>query len=140
MPKGKQTDTLTIYKIMLSYITTRNYSETARQLDLPESTVEKIYKENKDKPEFVKLYEQKKDEFIEKADEIIKLATQRIIKTLTEEDKIPLNQISTTLGIVCDKKSMLEKSNQPEMDIPELKVKIVDNTGLEKYLYEEDDE
>ena len=140
MPKGKQTDNETIYKIMISMFTTNNFAETGRQLDIPATTVEKIYKENKDKPEFVELCAQKKDEFIEKADEIIKLATQRIIKSLTEEDKIPLNQISTTLGIVCDKKSMLEKSNQPEMDIPELKVKIVDNTGLEKYLYEEDDE
>lgn len=82
MAKGKKTDNETIYKVMLSYITTRNYSETARQLDMPESTVRKIIDDNRDKEEFATLCEQKRDEFVEKADKIIYKATKLLEKRL----------------------------------------------------------
>ena len=92
MAKGKKTDTLTIYKVMLSYITTRNYSETARQLDMPESTVRKIVEDNKDKEEFKELCEQKRDEFINKADKIIfkalELLNKRLDTALENQDEI----------------------------------------------------
>ena len=67
MAKGKKTDNVTIYKVMLSYITTNNYNETARQLNMPESTVRHIVDENRDKEEFTKLCAKKKEEFAERA-------------------------------------------------------------------------
>jgi hypothetical protein len=82
MAKGKKTDNETIYKVMLSYITTRNYSETGRQLDMPESTVRKIIDDNREKPEFAKLCEEKRDEFVEKADKIIYKATELLERRL----------------------------------------------------------
>lgn len=82
MARGKKTDAETIYKVMLSYITTRNFSETARNLDMAVTTVEKIVKDNRDKPEFVKLCIEKTDEFIEKADRIISKATTLLEKRL----------------------------------------------------------
>ena len=82
MAQGKKTDNETIYKVMLSYITTRNYSETGRQLDMPESTVRKIIADNREKPEFAKLCEEKKDEFVEKADKIIYKATELLERRL----------------------------------------------------------
>lgn len=82
MPKGQKTDNETIYKVMLSYAVTNNYSETARNLEMPESTVRKIIYNNKDKEEFAKLCEQKKDEFIESADKIIKKGTKLLNKRL----------------------------------------------------------
>ncbi len=71
MAKGQKTDNETIYKIMLSYVVTNNYSETARELNMPESTVRTIVANNKDKKEFAKLCEQKRDEFVKAADAII---------------------------------------------------------------------
>lgn len=92
MAQGKKTDNETIYKVMLSYITTRNYSETGRQLNMPESTVRKIVDDNKDKEEFAKLCEEKRDEFIEKADKIIYKATEllerRLDTALESQDEI----------------------------------------------------
>lgn len=92
MAKGKKTDSETIYKVMLSYITTRNYSETGRQLNLPESTVRKIIDDNKDKEDFAILCEQKRDEFVEKADKIIYKATEllerRLDTALESQDEI----------------------------------------------------
>ena len=90
--RGKTTDNETIYKIMVSMFSTNNFSETARQLELPITTVEKIYKDNKDKPEFVKLCNEKREEFTEKATEIINKATdllgRRIDMALDNQDEL----------------------------------------------------
>ena len=92
MAKGQKTDNETVYKVMLSYIVTNNYSETARNLEMPESTVRKIISDNKDKEEFAKLCEQKRDEFVDKADKIIYKATnlleRRIDTALENQDEL----------------------------------------------------
>jgi len=82
MARGKKTDNQTIYKVMISMFSTNNFSETARQLNMPVKTVEKIYKDNKDKDEFAKLCNEKKEEFVEKADRIINKATKLLEKRL----------------------------------------------------------
>lgn len=82
MSKGKKTDNETIYKIMISMFSTNNFSETSRQLNIPVTTVEKIYKENKDKEKFVKLCNQKKEEFTETATRIINKATTLMEKRI----------------------------------------------------------
>lgn len=107
MAKGKKTDALTIYKVMLSYITTRNYSETARQLEMPESTVRKIIDDNKENEEFAILCEQKRDEFVERADRIINKALNRLEKELDNEaERIPVNNLSTVIGTLYDKRAL----------------------------------
>ena len=92
MPRGKKTDNETIYKVMLSVFSTGNYSETERQLKMPQKTVEDIYKKNKDKEEFAKLHEQKKDEFVQNATRIINKATEllekRIDTALNNQDEL----------------------------------------------------
>lgn len=107
MAKGKKTDAETIYKVMLSYIATRNYSETARNLDMPITTVEKIVKDNQDKDEFVKLCKEKTDEFVERADRIINKALNRLEKELDNEaERIPVNNLSTVIGTLYDKRAL----------------------------------
>lgn len=90
--KGKKTDNETIYKIMLSYFSTNNFNETSRQLNIPVKTVEKIYKDNKDKPEFTKLCNEKKEEFVETATRIINKASEllekRIDTALESQDEL----------------------------------------------------
>lgn len=83
MAKGKKTDALTIYKIMLSVFETNNFSETARNLKIPVKTVEMIYKKNKDKKEFTKLCQEKKEEFVDKADRIVNKGTELLERKLT---------------------------------------------------------
>lgn len=109
MAKGKKTDNETIYKVMISVFSTGNYSETARQLNMPITTVEKIYKENENKEEFVKLCKQKKDEFAEKATRIIDKALNRLEKALDDKnEKIPVNNLSTVIGTLYDKRNLAE--------------------------------
>jgi len=107
MARGKKTDNETIYKIMISMFSTNNFSETARQLNIPESTVEKIYKDNKDKEEFVKLCAEKKEEFVEKADRIINKALNRLEQSLDDKEcSIPVNNLSTVIGTLYDKRAL----------------------------------
>lgn len=107
--KGKKTDNETIYKIMISMFSTNNFSETSRQLNIPVTTVEKIYKDNKDKEEFVKLCNEKKEEFTETATRIINKATslmeQRI--DLATEHENELEEIIDEIWLT-DKKEMNE--------------------------------
>ena len=101
MAKGKKTDNETIYKIMVSMFSTNNFHETARQLNMAESTVEKVYKNNKDKEEFVQLCAYKKEEFAEKATRIIDKATtllERRIDTALEQQ----NELDKMLDDVMD--------------------------------------
>ena len=113
MAKGKKTDNETIYKIMISMFSTGNFSETARQLNMPESTVEKIYKDNKDKEEFVKLCGEKKEEFAEKATRIIDKATDLMEKRidLATEHEDALEEIIDEIWMT-DKKEMNESKKK----------------------------
>lgn len=109
MAKGKKTDNETIYKIMVSMFSTNNFNETSRQLKVPVKTVEKIYKENKDKKEFTKLCMQKKEEFTETATRIINKATDLMEKRidLATEHENELEEIIDEIWMT-DKKEMNE--------------------------------
>ena len=122
MAKGKKTDNETIYKIMVSMFSTNNFNETSRQLKVPAKTVEKIYKENKDKEEFTKLCMQKKEEFTDKASRLIDKALKRLEEALdNKEDKIPVNNLSTVIGTLYDKRALAKgestANNKFEVDI-----------------------
>ena len=107
MARGKKTDNETIYKIMISMFSTGNFSETARQLDLPITTVETIYKNNIDKEEFVKLRNEKQDEFVDKATKIINKALDRLTDMLEDkEERIAVNNLSTVIGTLYDKRAL----------------------------------
>lgn len=118
MAKGKKTDNETIYKIMLSVFSTGNFSETARQLDIPVGTVEDIYKRNINKEEFTKLRKEKTEEFAEKATRLIDKALNRLEKVLDDdEEKIPVNNLSTVIGTLYDKRNLAEGKATVNTDI-----------------------
>jgi hypothetical protein len=100
--RGKKTSLEDIYKVMTSYAVTGNYSETARELDMPMTTVEKIVKDNKDNPEFVKLCDEKKKDFAETATVIIdkglKILDMRMSMALDMQDKLDklIDEIDST--------------------------------------------
>ena len=118
MAKGKKTDNETIYKIMISVFSTGNFSETARQLNIPVGTVEDIYKRNIDKEEFTKLRKEKTEEFAEKATRLIDKALNRLEKVLDDdEEKIPVNNLSTVIGTLYDKRNLAEGKATVNTDI-----------------------
>ena len=107
MARGKKTSPEVIYKVLTSYAITHNYNQTAKNLGMPEPTVEKIVKDNKDTEEFKKLCEQKREEFSEKASAIIDMLLERITKEVADDEKeIPLNHLTTAMGTLYDKRAL----------------------------------
>ncbi len=118
MARGKKTDNETIYKVMLSVFSTGNYSETARKLNIPVGTVEDIYKRNIEKKEFTKLRKEKTEEFAEKASRLIDKALNRLEQALDDkEEKIPVNNLSTVIGTLYDKRNLAEGKSTVNTDI-----------------------
>ena len=109
MPRGKNTSPEMIYEIMTSWAITNNVNETAKQLGVAESTVRKIVKANRDKSEFAKLCEEKKETFSKKAEKIIDKALNRLERDIDNKDKdIPVNHLTIVIGTLTDKKLLLE--------------------------------
>ena len=94
MPKGQKTPVEIIYKIMASYAVSGSYKETARELNLPVSTVKDIVDKNINKPEFVKLRNEKKADFAKRASEIIDkgmvLLSRRLERAIQQEEALDI--------------------------------------------------
>lgn len=134
MTKGVTTDRETIYKIMSSYFETRSYSQTGRDLGIPQQTVEKLVKEHINEEEFRKLWEHKREDFVTKADLIIHKAMDRLTKELDSEKEIPVNQLTTAIGTLYDKKSLAQTGTLGNIT-PIVQVNVVDNSTLESAMY-----
>lgn len=138
MAKGQKTDTQTIYNIMASYFETRSFAQTSKDLDIPTSTVEKLVKEHINDKEFVELWNKKKEDFVNKVDVIIYQAIDRLTKEMDKQENIPINQLTTAIGTLYDKKMMAQTGIMGN-DTPSVQINIVDNSNLEKSLYEEEE-
>lgn len=136
MAKGVTTDRETIYNIMSSYFETRSYSQTGRDLGIPQQTVEKLVKEHINDEEFRKLWEHKREDFVTKADLIIHKAMDRLTKELDSDKDIPVNQLTTAIGTLYDKKSLAQTGTLGNIT-PIVQVNVVDNSTLESAMYEE---
>ena len=107
MSKGEKSSPELITQIMTSWCINKNNSRTARELGVPESTVRKIVKENKDKPEYIELCDQKREEFSEKASVIIDMLLERITNEVANGEKeIPLHHLTTAIGTLYDKRAL----------------------------------
>lgn len=109
MARGKKTSPETIFAIMTSWAVTDNPAETARQLNLPETSVRQIIDTNKDKPEFVELRAQKRADFSAKASRIIDKALDRLERDIDDDMKnIPANHLTTVIGVLTEKKLLID--------------------------------
>lgn len=94
---------------MLSWATTDNFAETARELGLPVKTVEKVVKDNRDKDEFKVLLREKRELMVEDATRIMQKALKRLEADIDDEEKdIPVNQLTTVFGTLFDKRALME--------------------------------
>lgn len=137
MAKGVTTDRETLYKVMTSYFMTRSYSATARELEMPISTVENLVKTHIKDEEFVKLWKEKKEDFATMADVMIYKAMDKLNNELDKQENIPINQLTTAIGTLYDKRR-IESIGSVESTTPDITINIVDNSDLEKALYSED--
>ena len=136
MTKGQKTDYEVLWDVMSSYFDTRNFNQTARDLNMPPETIRDLVNKHRDDDEFTKLRLEKESKFIEKANELIFKTINRMNKKLDSEDDIPLNQLSTALGTIYDKRELAQGGGTS--NTPNVQINIVDNSNLERVLYEED--
>lgn len=125
-----------IYNIIASYETTGNFGVTAKELGFPEISVRDIYYRNYEKDEFIEFRHKKRAEFNDKASKIIEQALNRLTKELETQDKIPVNSLSTVIGTLHDKINNVG-SEIKVVGTPDIEVKVVDNSSLEKVMYDE---
>ena len=92
--RGKKTAPETVYAIMALWAINQNPAETARVLELPETTVRDIVDRNKNEEKFVELRKQKEADFSANATRIInkgtRLLERRLTRALDQEDELDL--------------------------------------------------
>lgn len=99
-----------------------NIKRLADKYNITERRLFQIVKEDKNK-EIVQNITESKDYFTKRANEIIKLAMDRIEQEILNGDKVSLSQLSTTLGILYDK-SRLENNLSTSNNEVKISIKI----------------
>ena len=125
-----------IYNIIASYETTGNFGVTAKELGFPEISVRDIYYRNYEKDEFIEFRQKKRAEFNAKASKIIDKALNRLDMELDGDKPIPVNSLSTVIGTLHDKINNVG-SEIKVVGTPDIEVKVVDNSNLEKVMFDE---
>ena len=92
-------DNETKNKVIASYALTNSYNKTAKEFGISDHTVKKIIGDN------ANIYEQKKDEFVDKASKIIDKALDKLEKELDKKN-IPVNNLTTVIGTLYDKRAL----------------------------------
>ena len=136
MAKGQKTEYETLVLVMNDYFTTRSYTATANNLGMPKSTIKTLVDAHINDEEFVQLRTKKEAEFVERANHLIFKAMNRLNKELDSDKEIPVNQLTTAIGTLYDKKAMAQNGDITN-DAPRLQINIVDHSDLEGALYDE---
>lgn len=139
MPRPKEYNVYTnkdIENVIANWWVTGKYSETSRQLNIPESSVRRIILDNKDSTFFKEIELEKRIEFNTKASKIIDKAMVRLDKELDNDKPIPINNLSVVIGTLHDKINNVG-SEIKVVGTPDIEVKVVDNSSLEKVMYNE---
>ena len=90
MARGEDTEYGKLVLVMSDWFTTRSYSQVAKDLDMPVTTVYGLVNAHKDEEEFVKLRKEKEAEFVERANHLIFKGMNRMDKELDKEESIPI--------------------------------------------------
>ncbi len=136
-------------KIIADYVDNGNYSETARMNKVDEKTVRRIIKSDDDFPE--KALEKKQqntkdileymDKTKEKRQKVIDLCLEKMEERLNKDELMNIKDIATAYGVLVDKSlkvnEMNSTGNNPNINVPTIKLEVVDNSKLESVLYED---
>ena len=136
-------------KIIADYVDNGNYSETARINNTTDTTVRTIIKDNKDMA--LEKMEQKKqqntkdileymEETKEKRKKVIDLCLEKMEERLNKDELMNIKDIATAYGVLVDKSlkvnEMNGNGNNSNINVPTIKLEVVDNSNLESVLYD----
>lgn len=99
MAMGVKTTKKKEIEVVKDYVKTNSYNATSRNTGVNDHTVKKIVQNNSE------LYEQEKEKFIKRTSELIDKALDRLDEGL-DRDNIPINNLSTALGTLYDKRAL----------------------------------
>ena len=134
-------------KIIADYIDNGNYSETARMNKVSEKTVRRIVKSD---DEFPKKADKKKqqntqdileymDKTKEKRQKIINLCLEKMEERLNKDELMNIKDIATAYGVLVDKSLKVNEmncaGNSSSVNVPTIKLEVVDNSNLESVMY-----
>lgn len=128
-----------IHNIMTLYATSGNYAEVSKELNIPYDSVRSIVLRNIESDYFKELQNEKRNEFNIKASKIIDKAMKRLDKELDNQDKIPVNSLSTVIGTLHDKMNNIS-SDGKVLGTPSINIKVIDNSNLEKAMYQSEED
>lgn len=137
MARGQKTEYEQLVLVMSDYFITRSYTATAKNLDMPTSTIKSLVDAHINDKEFVELRKKKEEEFVERANHLIFKSMNIMNQELETMQNIPINQLTTAIGTLYDKKMMATNGSLGN-DTPSVQINIVDNSNLENALYEEE--
>ena len=137
MAKGQKTEYEQLVLVMSDFFITRSYTATANNLSMPVSTIKTLVDAHINDEEFVELRKKKEEEFVERANHLIFKSMHIMDKELETMQNIPINQLTTAIGTLYDKKMMATNGSLGN-DTPSVQINIVDNSNLENALYEEE--
>lgn len=137
MAKGQKTEYEQLVLVMSDFFITRSYTATANNLNMPVSTIKTLVDAHINDEEFVELRKKKEEEFVDRANHLIFKSMHIMDKELETMKNIPINQLTTAIGTLYDKKMMATNGSMAN-DTPSVQINIVDNSNLEKTLYEEE--
>ena len=136
-------------KIIADYVDNGNYSETARINNTTDTTVRTIIKDNKDvalKKMELKKQQNTKDileymeETKEKRKKVIDLCLEKMEERLNKDELMNIRDIATAYGVLVDKSlkvnEMNGNGNNSNINVPTIKLEVVDNSNLESVLYD----
>lgn len=136
-------------KIIADYVDNGNYSETARINNTTDTTVRTIIKDNKDMA--LEKMEQKKqqntkdileymEETKEKRKKVIDLCLEKMEERLNKDELMNIKDIATAYGVLVDKSLKVNEmngiGNNSNINVPTIKLEVVDNSNLESMLYD----
>ena len=99
MPSGVKTPTKKKIEVIKSYVQTDSFNATAKETGVNPKTCKKIVEENP------KEYIDEKEQFIATTTRLINKALNKLDEGL-DRDNIPINNISTTIGTLYDKRAL----------------------------------
>lgn len=106
MASGSARSKQDINKILSSYSITGNIHETSRQVGMPYGTCYDIIKRYSNQDEYKRFQEIAKQKFVDDTTKLIDKMLDKLDKELDKQDSIPINQLTTGIGTLYDKKAL----------------------------------
>lgn len=85
----------------------KNKSKISKMVGVSEGTVRNVIKKLESNEDYINIYERSKSKFIERSTTAIDLAFDRLIEKLSvPDDDVTVNQLSTVIGTLFDKRAL----------------------------------